>query len=428
MAEDSLKVIDPKQFKHIIKNLAGNPGWNNIYCVSLEDLFVYPFKVDPSEPPITTPFVDLANALESNTTITHVGIGSGGSRISSKGLGRFLTVLSDRPKFKYFYVHTTKFSDKLKQIRYSHLLIGNNTLERFIVLDPTFSDKDVIELSHGIVHNNTLQYIDLHDTPRITHQGLQALFKVLAINRSISCINIGACNISFESIAILSDALRENYTLSRLFLNNCKISDESLICLGKGIRINNGLQELELQQNCITDHGIRGFLSEIKHNTTLCTLKIGQNENTTGKSFQYFAEYFSQNPPLTTLTFGFHSFCYDFSSNDLMCLSKSLESNTNLVSLDIGNTAYTRSDIEIFFDNLFYKNYTLTHIWMIPYRLNSEHSDVCEIYIKLSTNMESRNRANRNMRNQTLLDLLLPIVAYSSSTSSNNSNNKKHLL
>lgn len=77
--------------------------------------------------------------------------------------------------------------------------------------------------------------------------GSAAIFKALAENRGLICLNVSSTRTSNSSCVHLATALRKNSTLEQLIVNNNGLSSESEQLLVQALNVNRTLNHLDLK-------------------------------------------------------------------------------------------------------------------------------------------------------------------------------------
>ena len=415
----SMELINPKSFRLQIKKVREND--TNVGDFVSARYMTAPFAY-AVENAIQHPFVELADAFTSNTSVKRIII-MNDPYISLKGINRFLRTIGQRPNITFCDFRKLYSSKKTKSVKYSWLIEGNTTLNALSVSESYINDEDAVDFARELKHNNTLKYLDLENITT-SKQNFQLLLSAVTDIRSLFSFSFSGNKFCLSLATSLKNLFSTNHTLSSIFLRRCDISDEVLVELGKGLRVNFGITNLSLEENCITDQGVCDLLAEIKHNTVLSRLNLEENQ-LTDQSLVYFGEYISQNTPLNTLVLRQDT----FTGEGLKHLVEPLSCNTHLKNLCVESGIYDIEDIDYLFNGIVHTNYTLVYTSMIPC-LPGYQSKKRIFEQKMYTEIGERNAKNQKERSRTLLNLLLPTVAYPPSSFSNQSNTvpSKHLL
>ena len=117
--------------------------------------------------------------------------------------------------------------------------------------------------------DRTLTALDLRGN-RISTAGIQALARLLTNSTQLKsiCLEWNSLGIAASDIGILTEALAINKTLTCLDLRNNQLSPESGSYLAKMLSINSALKTLDLRWNSIDDSAAIQMENAVKQNNT----------------------------------------------------------------------------------------------------------------------------------------------------------------
>lgn len=191
---------------------------------------------------------------------------------------------------------------------------------------------------------------------RIDDEGAAAVALALKEDSPLRSVNMGACNLGFDGIAKIAQALSGNNTLTtlrvdyndlgrgvemfssfggliELILYASHIDDSGVCALSRVLEKNTVLTSLDLGQNYFTEQGVRALVAALAINTTLTSLDL--NSNNLGKlpskpqAPADFETFFDQED--------LSDFKTSFYQEDLwMCIQGSL----SLLSINLGDNEF----------------------------------------------------------------------------------------
>lgn len=159
--------------------------------------------------------------------------------------------------------------------------------------------------------------------------GALAISQALAVNFSLTYLDLRDNSIGEAGASSLSGALTKESSLTHLDLSNNSISDSGAFSLSQALRVNRSLNYLNLRNNSIGDDGANSFWRALEINTSLTSLDLSQNliscSGTSPHSLLF------ARSSLSTL---------NLSSNHIKeagagCLLNALIENTSLKTLDL---------------------------------------------------------------------------------------------
>lgn len=191
---------------------------------------------------------------------------------------------------------------KILTLKENH--IGLNELKRVIEMLATLTITE-IDLSSNEINNealtefsqelyrNVLQRLNLrfnkfNDLHRFTCD--------LAINRSLTQLDLSHNNLTTKNIQHLFDALVLNITLKKLYLDKTCLNDMSGVIIAKYIMQNYALKILSLNDNQLTDESVVKLAIALRENTHLTILNIKGNKFSNSSLIEFFYTYkFNKN-------------------------------------------------------------------------------------------------------------------------------------
>jgi Ran GTPase-activating protein (RanGAP) involved in mRNA processing and transport len=123
-------------------------------------------------------------------------------------------------------------------------------------------------------------------SPRCPLGDANALADALAMNDTITSIDLGSCSLGAVDAAALGRGLQTNRSLTHLGLSGNRITggviddmatDGALQAIAELITHNSTLKELDLQHNSITSIGVAAIACALRTNPALTSLDLGNN-------------------------------------------------------------------------------------------------------------------------------------------------------
>ena len=181
--------------------------------------------------------------------------------------------------------------------------IPHPILQKFIKLDFRDNKLDVISstlLSELLTRALTILRTLILDSCGITSEGAVQLSAGLAVNKSITKLELYSNPIGDIGAASVGDAIKTNAVLNYLHISYCDISSEGAVQLSAGLAVNKSLTRLELMWNPIGDIGAASIGDVIKTNAVLEHLDINDCE-ITSQGCIHIAAALSENSTLLVL-------------------------------------------------------------------------------------------------------------------------------
>ena len=153
------------------------------------------------------------------------------------------------------------------------LNIPHPILQKFIKMDLGNNKRDVISstlLSHALTSLRTL----ILDSCGITSEGAVQLSAGLAVNKSLTRLELWRNPIGDIGAACIGNTIKTNAVLEHLEICDCEITSEGAVQLSAGLAVNKSLTRLELWRNPIGDIGAASIGDAIKTNAVLEHLDI----------------------------------------------------------------------------------------------------------------------------------------------------------
>ena len=210
--------------------------------------------------------------------------------------------------------------------------IPHPILQQFMELDFQYNKLDVISstLLSELLTCQCLKTLILNSCG-ITSEGAVQLSAGLAVNKSLTRLELWGNPIGDIGAASIADAIKTNAVLEHLKISRCEITSEGAVQLSAGLAINKSLTRLELFVNPIGDIGIVSIGDAIKTNAVLEHLDIAWCEITSEGAVQLSAG-LAINKSLTRLEL----WCNPIGDIGAASIGDVIKTNAVLEHLDIG--------------------------------------------------------------------------------------------
>ena len=166
----------------------------------------------------------------------------------------------------------------------------------------------------------------------LSTEEINLLTEALRVNTSLFSLNLSVTTIRDEGANSVAQALRVNTSLSSLNLSYNSIYTEGANSLAQALRVNTSLSSLDLAKNFIGDEGVNSLAQALRVNTSLSYLNLTCN-SIGYEGTKSLAQALRVNTSLSSLNL-LGNFVGDKGAN---LLAQALRVNTSLYSLDLGN-------------------------------------------------------------------------------------------
>ena len=235
--------------------------------------------------------------------------------------------------------------------------IPHPILQKFIKLDFRDNKLDVISstlLSELLTRALTSLRTLLLNYSGITSEGAVQLSAGLAINKSLTKLELRGDPIGDIGAASIGDVIKNKAVLEDLNIRNCEITSEGAVQLSAGLAVNKSITKLLLYSNPIGDIGAVSIGDAIKTNALLAHLDIANCE-ITSQGCIHIAAALSENSTLLRL---------DMEGNAIgvegaKAMSEMLEKNISLKELNLCSDSSYEEGVDVILSSL-QKNTSLT--------------------------------------------------------------------
>ena len=195
------------------------------------------------------------------------------------------------------------------------------------------SRTSIAALSRALAVNTSLTTLDLSRI-FIGDEGATSLSQALAVNTSLTTLNLHYNSIGDTGATSLSQALAVNTFVTALDLSWNSIGDEGGTSLSQALAVNTSLTTLNLHYNSIGDAGAISFSQALAVNTFVTALYLSWNSiGAVGATS--LSQALAVNTSLTTLNLHYNS----IGDAGATSLSQALAVNTSLTTLDLSDNS-----------------------------------------------------------------------------------------
>ncbi|XP_068699929.1 protein NLRC3-like isoform X3 [Montipora foliosa] len=196
-----------------------------------------------------------------------------------------------------------------------------------------YSRPSIAAFFQALAVNTSLTTLNL-SRKFIRHEGATSLSQALAVNTSLTTLNLSWNSIGPEDAASLSQALAVNTSLTTLNLSGTSIGDEGATSLSQALAVNTSLTTLNLSRNSIGAEGATSLSQALAVNTSLTTLNLSRN-SIGAEGATSLSQALAVNTSLTTLNLSGTS----IGDEGATSLSQALAVNTSLTTLDLSHNS-----------------------------------------------------------------------------------------
>eukprot|EP01133_Synstelium_polycarpum_P006092 gene6092-7057_t len=214
------------------------------------------------------------------------------------------------------------------------VLCDNHALTRLDIGGMGLLEVTAKSLSEAIAKTTSLHTLVYNNNP----SGVRHILEALAINRSITQLDLGACQIfrSSENVSLFANVLRSNTTISHLDLNRntFNLIPNAATTVFAALALNETIVSLDLSHTSTSfaDNNLFPLLQQLyTRNTTIHTLNLNNNCPFPDASAFAASDFLSDNTTLTCLSLS----NLKLSDDKFASLIAALSRNRSLVSLDL---------------------------------------------------------------------------------------------
>ena len=216
---------------------------------------------------------------------------------------------------------------------FSQALAVNTSLTTLNLSGNCIGPEGATSLSQALALNTSLTTLDL-SVNGIRPEGATLLFRALAVNTSLTTLNLSGNSIGAEDATSLSQALAVNTSLTTLDLSDNGIRPEGATSLSQVLALNTSLTTLNLSVNGIRPEGATSLSQALAVTTSLTTLNLSRN-SIGAEGATSLSQALVINTSLTTL---------DLSDNGIRpegatSLSQALAVTTSLTTLNLSRNS-----------------------------------------------------------------------------------------
>ena len=225
------------------------------------------------------------------------------------------------------------FMSRTRIAAFSQALAVNTSLTTLNLSDNYIGAEGAFSLSQALAVSTSLTTLNLSDNS-IFDEGATSLSQALAVNTSLTTLDLSLNYIGAEGAFSLSQALAVSTSLTTLDLSENSIGDEGATSLSQALAVNTSLTTLNLSDNSIGDEGATSLSQALAVNTSLTTLDLSHN-SIDDEGPTSLSQALAVNISLTTLNLSFNS----IGAEGATSLFQALAVNTSLTTLDLSHNS-----------------------------------------------------------------------------------------
>jgi len=210
------------------------------------------------------------------------------NRITDANKENFLNYCKNLTNIKKIMFQNFRFNEKNSKL-FNEVLLNNENIENiFIYYNSCLSPEDLLTITPGIEHNETLFQVYLTQC-NIGDEGTIALSNALFNNINIAHIHLDENKIGEKGAKAISEKLLGKVSLKKLILSHNVIDSKGAQHIGNNLGDAQGIQTLFINSNKIGDEGCEFLSKGIEKNNTLIQININNN-NITNKGIKHISK------------------------------------------------------------------------------------------------------------------------------------------
>ena len=219
---------------------------------------------------------------------------------------------------------------KYKVVSLSQALAVNSSLTNLDLSHIRIGDSGAASLSQALAVNSSLTHLDLSENS-IGCYGAASLSQALAVNSSLTNLDLRWNSIGNSGAASLSQALAVNSSLTNLDLSVNSIGDSGAASLFQALAVNSSLTNLGLRVNSVGDSGAASLSLALSVNSSLANVDLSVN-GIGNSGAASLSQALAVNSSLNNLDLRWNS----IGDSGAASLSKALAVNSSLTNLNLG--------------------------------------------------------------------------------------------
>ena len=207
--------------------------------------------------------------------------------------------------------------------------LGEHLHIPYLNLKSEIEEDAIVFLSKALAVNSSLTYLDLRGN-RIGSSGAASLSQALAVNSSLTNLDLSKNRFGNSGAASLAQALAVNSSLTKLDLSENRFGNSGAGSLAQALTVNSSLTKLDLSENRFGNSGAASLAQALAVNSSLTNLNLRGN-SIGGSGAASLSQALSVNSSLTNLDLRRNSISHSGAAS----LSQALAVNSSLTNLDL---------------------------------------------------------------------------------------------
>ena len=328
--------------------------------------------------------VAVSEALESNTTLTHLRFTDTGETLTGpSGASALARALTKNSTLKCLILKSNNIMDSGAQA-FADALRRNSTLSHLDLSSNCIGYLGTEAICKALQSNQVMTHLDLGSNTiddsgaealagalqspatqlshlklsiwNITYLGVESLAGAFQTNRSLKYLNLDTSSISCSATA-LAEALELNRTLTHLILRGSDIGDFGTEVICKALQSNRVMTYLNLSDSTIGDSGAEALAGALQSPATQLSYLRLDSCHITFLGVEFLAGALQTNRSLTYL-----SLIKSIISCSVTALSEALQVNRSLTHLDLSWNQISDTEAIQLAQTLLDKNNTLAYL------------------------------------------------------------------
>ncbi|KAL0235834.1 hypothetical protein GEMRC1_002416 [Eukaryota sp. GEM-RC1] len=202
----------------------------------------------------------------------------------------------------------------------------------------------------------------------VNHQCFIAFAGALAVNDTITAIDLEYASLGNRGAITLASALKSNTTVTKIMLLANRITSKGALALSEALSVNVALTNIDLSSNPIGDQGAIAIANVLKTNSVI--YEIGLGDNSIGvKGLKAVAEALKVNSKLVVLDLSYNQ----VSDEGVIAIGEALKLNSSIRLVDLSKNSIS-DEGALFLAESLTLNTTVTRISLLGNLIQNVHT------------------------------------------------------
>lgn len=200
----------------------------------------------------------------------------------------------------------------------------NRTLTEIDLSHNSFGSEGAAILGLSLKNNTTLKYFDISNN-QIGDEGLQHLLEGLTESKTLISLNLSNTGITDHGASSLSNFMKSNKSISEINLGINSIGSRGAAIIAEQLKNDTHVKKFIIWKNLLGDEGIKSIAEALKKNTVLTSIDLSSTGMSESGALA-LVEALKINKTLTSLAFNYNSIAKDREAK----INTLLLNNTNI--------------------------------------------------------------------------------------------------